>query len=148
MILISHRGNLVGKKPEYENTPVYIKQAADKGYTVEIDVWGSTKGGLYLGHDNPDHHISIDFLCSGPYVIHAKNHLAIEPLQYYKLHWFWHNTDDYTITSKGWVWAYPDKPSAGRNCITVLPEIHKTPVGLYDGICSDYIENYAVDFKR
>ena len=148
MILISHRGNITGKKPEYENTPIYIRQAVDRGYTVEIDVWGCSKGGLYLGHDNADFHISVDFLCAGPSIIHAKNYLAIEPLEYYKLHWFWHNTDDYTITSQGWVWAYPDKPSAGRNCIAVLPEINQTPITGFAGICSDYIEDYAVDFKK
>lgn len=148
MILISHRGNLTGKNPEYENTPIYIRQAADRGYTVEIDVWGSRNGGLFLGHDSANFHISVDFLKSGPYVIHAKNHVAIEPLQYHNLHWFWHDTDDYTITSNGWVWAYPDKPSAGRNCIAVLPEINQTPITGFAGICSDYIEDYAVDFKR
>ena len=148
MRLISHRGNLTGKQPELENTPVYIREAVERGYDVEIDVWGSNKGGLYLGHDSPEQQVSVDFLSSGPYIIHAKNAGAIEPLQYYKLHWFWHNTDDYTITSRGLVWAYPDKPSAGNNCIAVLPEIHKTPIAGFAGICSDFIENYAVDFLK
>lgn len=148
MILISHRGNTYGKEPELENTPQYIQHAVKKGYVVEIDVWGSNNGHLFLGHDTPDTKIGIDFLSSGNYVIHAKNHLAIESLQYYNLHWFWHNTDDYTITSHGWVWAYPDKPNAGRKCIAVLPEIHQTPIGGFAGICSDFIEDYAIDFKR
>ena len=142
MRLISHRGNLTGKYPLMENTPVYISEAVDAGYEVEIDVWADTKGGLYLGHDGPELQTSIDFLCNGPYIIHAKNDLAIEPLQYYSLHWFWHNTDDYTLTSHGLVWAYPDKKSAGKNCIAVLPEIHNTPTEGFAGVCSDFIEEY------
>lgn len=125
-----------------ENTPVYIREAVDQGYEVEIDVWGDTKGGLYLGHDGPEHQTTVDFLSDGPYIIHAKNDLAIEPLQYYSLHWFWHNTDDYTLTSHGLVWAYPDKKPAGINCIAVLPEIHNTPTEGFVGICSDFIEEY------
>ena len=39
MILISHRGNLEGKQPEQENNPLYIYNALNKGYEVEIDVW-------------------------------------------------------------------------------------------------------------
>lgn len=148
MRLISHRGNLTGSYPLMENTPVYIREAVDAGYEVEIDVWGDTKGGLHLGHDAPEHAVSIDWLCDGPYIIHAKNDLAIEPLQYYRLHWFWHNTDDYTLTSQGLVWAYPDKSPAGTDCIAVLPEIHSTSLVGFAGICSDYIDDYARDFKR
>ena len=148
MRLISHRGNLTGSYPLMENTPVYIREAVDAGYEVEIDVWGDTKGGLHLGHDAPEHSVSIDWLCDGPYIIHAKNDLAIEPLQYYRLHWFWHNTDDYTLTSQGLVWAYPDKSPAGTDCIAVLPEIHSTSLVGFAGICSDYIDDYARDFKR
>lgn len=142
MRLISHRGNLTGKYPLMENTPVYIREAVDQGYEVEIDVWGDTKGGLYLGHDGPEYQTTMDFLSDGPYIIHAKNDLAIEPLQCYSLHWFWHNTDDYTLTSHGLVWAYPDKKPAGINCIAVLPEIHNTPTEGFGGICSDFIEEY------
>lgn len=148
MRLISHRGNLTGKQPALENTPVYIREAVEQNYEVEIDVWASKSGSLFLGHDGPEQQVGIDFLANGPYIIHAKNYLAIEPLQYYKLHWFWHNTDDYTITSHGLVWAYPDKPSAGNNCIAVLPEIHNTNTAGFAGICSDYIDDYARDFKR
>ena len=61
MRLISHRGNLTGKYPLLENTPVYIREAVDAGYEVEIDVWGDTKGGLYLGHDGPELHTSMIF---------------------------------------------------------------------------------------
>ena len=36
---ISHRGNLNGEEPEYENTTDYINNALSKGFECEIDVW-------------------------------------------------------------------------------------------------------------
>jgi len=142
MILIAHRGNINGKIPEKENTPQYIQEAAEMGYHVEIDAWGDDKGKLYLGHDQSQYPVTINFLSQGPFIVHAKNNLAIPLLEYHNLHWFWHNTDNYTITSKGWVWAYPNMPAAGLNCIAVLPECHGTSVDKFAGICSDYIERY------
>ena len=38
MILISHRGNLEGKNPEKENSPIYVLQALSKGFDVEVDI--------------------------------------------------------------------------------------------------------------
>ena len=38
-ILIAHRGNTRGPKPEKENQPEYILQAIQEGFDVEIDVW-------------------------------------------------------------------------------------------------------------
>ena len=52
MILISHRGNIDGKKPHLENQPDYIDEAIALGYDVEIDVW-LIDGVLFLGHDAP-----------------------------------------------------------------------------------------------
>ena len=48
MILISHRGNLFGKKTKQENHPEYILDALSNGYNVEIDVWFKNKK-FYLG---------------------------------------------------------------------------------------------------
>ena len=39
MYLISHRGNVNGKNPDRENSPLYIKAALTLGYDVEVDVW-------------------------------------------------------------------------------------------------------------
>ena len=56
MIYISHRGNLTGKNPELENSPVYIYQAIDKGFDVEIDLrYDTLNKKLYLGHDEPQY---------------------------------------------------------------------------------------------
>ena len=50
MVIISHRGNLDGRKPGRENKPDYIQEALDAGYDVEIDVW-MINNELFLGHD-------------------------------------------------------------------------------------------------
>ena len=38
-LLLAHRGNIDGKQPERENSPSYILEAIDSGYSVEVDVW-------------------------------------------------------------------------------------------------------------
>ena len=38
MMLISHRGNINGKKPELENQPQYILKGVLEGYFVEVDI--------------------------------------------------------------------------------------------------------------
>ena len=53
MILIAHRGNTEGPRPEKENHPRYIDRAIDLGYDVEVDICGSFDTGLHLGHDEP-----------------------------------------------------------------------------------------------
>ena len=61
MIKISHRGNLRGPNKDRENNPQYIKEALEKGYNVEVDVWlQGTK--LFLGHDEPQYETNIEFL--------------------------------------------------------------------------------------
>ena len=61
MILISHRGNFKGRNPEKENHPDYIKDAIERGYHVEVDVWVNN-GIFYLGHDEPQWRVDVDFL--------------------------------------------------------------------------------------
>tara|TARA_B110000305_G_scaffold237646_1_gene301422 strand:+ start:1295 stop:1729 length:435 start_codon:yes stop_codon:yes gene_type:complete len=137
MILISHRGNLFGKKPKLENKPSYILEAIKNGFNVEVDV-RFKKGNFYLGHDRPETKISYKFLENKKIWCHAKNPDAIFKLSQIKAHYFWHQEDDYTITSKGVIWVYPGKKLI-ENSICVLPKkigyIPKKCIG----ICSDKI---------
>ena len=57
------------------------------------------------------------------------------------IHYFWHQNDDITLTSKGYIWAYPGKQPI-KNSIAVLPEIHNDDISNCIGICSDIIEAY------
>jgi len=52
------------------------------------------------------------------------------------IHCFWHQEDDVTLTSKGYLWTYSGKELT-ENSIAVLPE--KKPDVEVAGICSDYV---------
>ena len=117
MFLISHRGNLKGKS-KYENHPKYILDALSMGFDVEIDVWYLDHT-FYLGHDKPQYRIKKDFLLKKKLWCHAKNPKAIYELSKTKSHYFWHQNDDYTLTSKGYIWVYPNKKYF-KNSIIVL----------------------------
>jgi len=61
MIYISHRGNLNGPNHIDENKPEYLLTAIKNGFHVETDLW-LIDDSLYLGHDNAEYKIEIDFL--------------------------------------------------------------------------------------
>lgn len=138
MDFISHRGNLLGCNPSRENSPEYVDEAISKGYMVEVDL-RSVGGRLYLGHDTPDYPIEESFLKDrSKYLwIHAKDHEALGYLVGTSLNYFWHDTDDYTMTSKGYLWAYPGKPAIGNMCVCVVKD-GTIPIGAF-AICSDTI---------
>lgn len=154
MKLISHRGNIDGKIPEMENKPEYIMGALNSGYDVEIDIW-YVNNKWYLGHDVPTYEIDFyDFVYNRRDLwLHCKNVEAFDELitlnKDLNIFWtkfFWHQTDDYTLTSDGYIWTYPGKQLT-KNSICVLPE-HNNYV-LEDieycyGICSDYIKKYIL----
>ena len=106
MFLISHRGNINGKNVQKENSPDYILKALSFGYDVEIDVW-YVNNKFFLGHDTPQYEISIEFLKNDKLWCHAKNLASLEKMLYNNITCFWHQTDDYTLTSKGYIWTYP-----------------------------------------
>jgi len=142
-ILIAHRGNINGKIEEEENKPSYIEEAISLGYNVEIDVWVK-EGKIFLGHDAPEYETTIAWLlnrCASLWV-HCKN---IEALEYFHnlqlFNYFWHQEDTVTLTSKSYIWAYPNKQPIKKS-IAVLPELHNDDVSWCSGICSDYIIKY------
>lgn len=142
MILISHRGNIDGKNPEQENNPDYINEALHAGYDVEIDMWW-VDGRIFLGHDKPQYEVSDDWLAErmDRLWVHCKNVELVNWIRSTDLHWFWHEEDTFTLTSKGFVWVYPGKqPIIGS--IAVLPEIYDDYVLQCTGICSDIILKY------
>lgn len=103
---IAHRGNTKGKT-EHENRPVYLMNAA-KDHFVEVDVW-YVNDKIFLGHDEPTYEISIDFLKNEKFFCHAKNIEALHRmLEEPDIHCFWHENDLVTLTSKGYVWKYPE----------------------------------------
>lgn len=139
MLKIAHRGNVCGKNVKLENNPEYLLSASNLGYDVEFDVRLINKR-WFLGHDSPDFEIDISFL--NYFIengwIHAKNGDAyFELLKEDKFNVFWHNTDDYVLTSKKFIWTYPNK-LLYPNSICVLPELgYCGDIEKCHGICSD-----------
>ena len=140
MYLISHRGNINGIQEENENKPEYINDAIGKGFDVEVDVrFENSK--FFLGHDFSQFEVNSDFLLNEKIWCHAKTNEALSALQKIRAHFFWHEEDDYTITSKGYIWTYPGKKLLSKS-ICVLPEKAKYKEIKCLGICSDFIEKY------
>jgi len=106
MIVIAHRGNVFGPKPQKENSPDYISGALRLGYDVEIDVWYQNKQ-WYLGHDFPQYKVNLHFLKQKGLWCHAKNHQALLNMLKEDVHCFWHENDKVTLTSRGFMWALP-----------------------------------------
>ena len=143
MRFISHRGNLRGIEPANENRPEYLLHAISEGFEVEADLW-RVKEEWFLGHDEPQYKISEEFLLHDKMWCHAKNINAFENLLELNTKCFWHQTDDYTLTSNGFIWAYPGSELTSL-CICVLPERFPDEFQnseICAGICSDYIEVY------
>jgi hypothetical protein len=145
MILISHRGNIDGKILEKENHPNYIDATLGSGYDVEVDVW-YIDGKIMLGHDNPQYEVNLRWFTDriNKLWIHCKN---MESLVYfrdcgYDINYFWHQTDDVIITSKGFLWAHPGKQPI-NNSIAVLPELFDDDIKECIGVCSDFIIKYG-----
>ena len=141
MLKISHRGNLAGPTPE-ENQPQYILAALDRGFDVEVDVW-YLQDKLWSGHDSAQYLLSTNFMRNESVIGHVWFHCKnLEALNYFahqetKYVYFWHQTDDYTLTSNGYIWAYPERPVSSK---TIIVDLDNT--GVYSpephGVCSDY----------
>lgn len=143
MKFISHRGNLDKKIINEENKPEKIIKCISLGFDVEIDIW-CVNNILYLGHDSPEEEVSYEFLEKNKeYLwIHAKNIECLSKLKNFNC--FWHQEDDYTLTSFGHIWVYPGK-NLIQNSIAVTPEItnySKQELKKCYGICSDKISFY------
>jgi hypothetical protein len=144
MILIAHRGNLNSKSVSFENHPEYVDLAIKQDFDVEIDLW--YEDGLFLGHDAPKFKIKKDWISErrDKLWIHCKNIKAIEWFNDKKnFNYFWHQEDVLTLTSKGYIWVYPDKQPVGGS-IAVLPELYLPNIDVSKciGICSDVIKNF------
>lgn len=138
MKIIAHRGNIAGRNPKYENHPDYILDAIHAGYEAEIDVWWKD-GRWFLGHDSPEYSTSSSFLENKKLWCHAKNFEALEiMLKNSKIHCFWHQKDDYTMTSQGYIWTYPGK-TIGASSVIVKPEENDFLISPHaHGVCTNF----------
>lgn len=144
MIYISHRGNTEGSDPDLENTKYSINKCLSLGLDVEIDVW-YVNNDFYLGHNFPKEKINETYLMNPRLWCHAKNTDALLRMRSNRaIHCFWHDTDNYTITSNGIIWAYPGQTI---NNFTVCVKPESSNYLLFEleqayAICSDNILYY------
>jgi hypothetical protein len=142
MLKIAHRGNTNGPSV-HENQPWYIQEAIDKGYDAEIDIW-LMGNNLWSGHDSAQYLIREDFLLenSTRLWIHCKNFEALSHFASMgsSFNYFWHQEDDFTLTSQDFVWTYPGKAVGPWSVIVDLEG--NTEYNCY-AICSDYFSKEA-----
>lgn len=139
MIFIAHRGNTQGAEPGFENKLDYMQAALSKGYYVEVDVQ-LYNGALWFGHDGPDSHANSDFLYNSRVIAHAKTIDALAILMKMGVHCFYHDSDECTFTSKGYVWCYPGVHLKHEKAIWL--DLHRKPLpelipSKIHGICGD-----------
>jgi len=147
--IISHRANLNGQDLKTENSIESIEYAINLGFDVEIDVWLKDHI-LYLGHDNPQYNLSIEWLLSksDKLWIHCKNMDALYLLLDYKsLNVFGHLNDDYVLTSKHHIFCKPGM-KINKKSIIVMPEL--TPIYSADSFnnCYGVLTDYPINIKE
>jgi len=134
MKIISHRGNTEGSNTNLENNPEYIIDSIKKGFDTEVDLW-YFQDKLYLGHDSPLYQIDLEWILylKDKLWVHCKNVDCVNFLYGTDINYFWHNSDDLTITSKGYIWTQPNIYI--KNGINVCLEYKE----IYDvyGVCTD-----------
>lgn len=146
MIVIAHRGNLHGPNPLTENSPESIQDCLAYGFSVEVDVW-MHQNSLWLGHDEPTYKISdTSKLLYDKVWCHAKNLEAAEALKNMGAHFFWHENDTITLTSKGYFWTFPGRPLT-KNSIAVMPELafDEASFSIAAGVCTDWPLRYIAE---
>ena len=143
MKVISHRGNLNGPNPSTENSIPAINIALYHGFDVEIDIWYKNNN-WYLGHDKPKYLIDESFLQNKKLWCHAKNLDALNlMLKNNKIHCFWHQNDDFTLTSKSYIWTYPTKEIKDNSIIVLRSKKDKVPKKCF-GVCTDFPLTYKI----
>jgi hypothetical protein len=154
--IISHRGNLDGPDKYTENHPDTLQAALNLGYGIEFDVWFED-GQWALGHDQPQYAVTFEYLLNlghGGYReypkvwMHLKNLKAIQEMNNINaygcagdddirqpakhINYFWHQSDDVTITNHGHVWVHPNVHTIPYGSVWVVPETKSKVAGMYD----------------
>lgn len=137
---ISHRGNQKGRSLCFENQPIYIHHALDKGFSVEIDVW-RVDGNWFLGHDKPQYPTTFSFLNNQKFYLHCKNLAALTYLSgvQAKCDFFAHNNDSWVLTAKGQIWTFPGEETGPNSIIVDFSENARYNHSNVYGICADYL---------
>ena len=150
MKIICHRANLNGSESWLENKPEQIDRCINLGYDVEVDVrYDPLTQVFWLGHDEPKFKISWKWMANRHrhLWIHCKDITTLYEFTKYShagYQYFWHQEDDFALTSNNYIWTYPGKPYT-PNTIMVMPETFMSLDKLKNlktyncyGVCTDY----------
>lgn len=150
MKIIAHRAKFKYWELVTENNPYQAAWLVDMGLDIELDIW-MVENELWLGHDLPQYKINENFILhvSKFAWFHCKNFEALDFFSnnFSNLNYFWHENDDYTITSNGFIWTNVGK-YVGPKSILVFPEKTFNTDTLKEdverlapyGICTDHPE--------
>ena len=136
--IISHRGNISGPSANTENVPEHINNVI-KHVLVVIDVW-NVKNEWHLGTEEPTHMVDVEFLKHENLILRARNMGALSQLTETDLHYFAHQADDFTLTSKNQIWTFPTK-EVTTNSIVMCGNMTQTRKYYRSdcyAICTDY----------
>ena len=153
MKLIAHRANIDGCESWLENKPEQVDRCINLGYDVEVDVrYDPLTQVFWLGHDEPKYKVNWKWMANRHknLWIHCKDITTLYEFTKYQqsgYQYFWHQEDDFTLTSNNQIWTYPGKPYT-PNTIIVMPEKFTDIKNLNDlktyycyGVCTDYVSH-------
>lgn len=137
-IVISHLGNVDGRKPEKENTLAYVQRALKQGWHVCVDVL-FYNGGFILPHDGGFDPVPMALLSKDHVWSRAHNAETIHALCNINAHCFLMSPDFLSLTSAQFIWTMPPHALSPRS-IAAFPEL-APPAWLADadpaGLCSN-----------
>lgn len=145
--IIAHRANIwgaTGPQDVGENSIEGIVAITElcPDLLIEVDVW-YLNNQWFLGHDAPQTLVSEKWLqgLASHLVMHAKNAHAMSECAKRQWHCFGHDEDRYVLTSRGWVWTYPDSQTPlFQNSVLVMPErIHRDITNIPHMMCTDLV---------
>ena len=148
MKYIAHRGLIDGPNIFMENKPEQIINTLSKGYDCEVDVW-RVKNAWFLGHNYPQYEVDNSFIGKQGLWLHCKNldalhNLCDAPFTYV---YFWHQEDEFTLTSNGHIWTYPGR-NLTNNSVAVQPEFNEDywkytkDCRNIIGVCTKYVTRF------
>jgi hypothetical protein len=140
-LFLSNRGNVDSQNPKKENTIDHLTNAYDRGFCLKTDIW-VIKDSVVTGVGHPNHAINLERFSKDRLLIQARNPAALLFLLQANYHCFWRETDELTITNKGFVLSFSSM--LFPNSILMKPEDNMViPDDNYLGICSDFISGYV-----
>jgi len=153
MIYYSSNGNISSIDIGRQCSPDYILEAVKAGYKVRFGIRLMSDGNLWIGEDDAKYPILPEFLINNAkhFLIHCKNISSLHKLRDIdtehkkQLHYYYHSTDNVSISSRGYFLIDYGKRPLGENVIAMYPE--DTDYQISDlkkcvGVCSANIEFY------